>query len=138
MRNCTATLFLALVAAVHAQPAGPVVEYRSATQYALLTCSASLRLHLLQERLGPRDEHGDYRACVMREKAETRRQLDVAMRTLKRTAAREALKTYHVAFATAMDGIDPGINERKVDYERRQLELKGSVAQAWARFELEQ
>jgi hypothetical protein len=57
---------------------------------------------------------------------------------VKKPKAQETLKSYHVAFVTALGGISPGIDERRVSYEQRQQALKDKVTEAWARFEVEQ
>ena len=56
---------------------------------------------------------------------------------VKKAKAQEALKTYHVAFVSAIEGLTPGYVERKIDYEQRQQALEGKATEAWARFEIE-
>jgi hypothetical protein len=64
--------------------------------------------------------------------------LDRALRTVKKAKAQEALKSYHVAFITALEGVTPGREERKLSYEQRQQALEDKLTEAWARFEVEQ
>jgi hypothetical protein len=132
-----------LASAGHAQNApdrrSALDQYRGNTQYALLICATSLRTALLRAELGePEDEKGGYRGCIVKNKAEAKASLDKALRTIKSPRARDALKSFHVAFVTALEGIAPGIDERRISYESRQQALEGKVTEAWARFEVEQ
>jgi serine/threonine-protein kinase RIO1 len=87
---------------------------------------------------GSSDSDGDYAGCIKKGKEAAKVSLDKALRTIRKPKAQEALKSYHIAFVTALQGINPGSNERRMDYERRQQMLKDKAAEAWARFEVEQ
>jgi hypothetical protein len=45
---------------------------------------------------------------------------------------------HHVAFISALEGIRPDLDERKINYEVRQQALETKLSEAWARFEVEQ
>lgn len=60
------------------------------------------------------------------------------MLTVKKEKAREALKSYHVAFITALEGIVPGFDEMKIAYQQRQQALSDKVTEAWSRFQIEE
>ena len=85
-----------------------------------------------------KDEKDDYRACITKGKTASKQNLDAALKTVKKPNAKEALKTYHVALVSALEGINPGSDERKINYEQRQQNLEGKMTEAWARFEIEQ
>jgi hypothetical protein len=117
----------------------PLERYRGDGQVSILMCNISLRLALSRAELGAaQDEQSDYVGCIEREKGKSKQNLAKALRTVKKVKAQEALKSFHVSLVTALDGIRPGINERKINYEQRQQALEGKITEAWARFEVEQ
>ena len=90
------------------------------------------------ERGIEQDHESNYQACIAEGKATARSSLDKALRAVKKSKARDALKSYDVAFVAALEGIRPGADERNINYERRQQSLRDKVNEAWARFEVEQ
>lgn len=148
MKTAIAALFLSLAAqsclAADQEKASPLETYRVDSQLALMLCSAQAgaqfaRAELIAVGGTPQGEStADYVACVAQQRASTRASFDKAMRTLKKASAREALKSCHVALLTALDGIAPATDERKVTYSQRQAALAGRLSEAWARFEVEQ
>lgn len=117
----------------------PLDRYQGDTQYALLMCKLTLRLAVAKaEGNAPQDEQSNYSYCISKSKVTAKASLDKALRTVKKPKAQEALKSYHVAFVSAVEGIRPGADERKISYEQRQQVLEGKVTEAWARFEIEQ
>ena len=105
-------------AADEADNRSPLDRYRGDSQYHLLMCSMSFKMAALKADGGqPQDEKDDYAGCIKKGKAESKANLDKALRTLKKPQAREALKTYHVAFVSALEGIFPGADERRISYE---------------------
>jgi hypothetical protein len=116
----------------------PLERYRGDTQFALMMCKISLRLALaVAAGGGQQDNKSDYASCITENKASAKLTLDKALRTVKKSKAQEALKSYHVAFSTAIEGIRPGADERKMSYEQRQQSLEEKLTEAWARFETE-
>jgi hypothetical protein len=123
----------------------PIDKYYGKTQSQLAMCQMGFRTATYQAELialgGTVPESasggGDFRGCISKGKAEARADLDKALRTVKKAKAQEALKAYHVAFVTALEGIVPGSDERRINYEQRQQSLDGKVTEAWARFEVE-
>ena len=102
-------------------------------------CKLGLQLALAKAELGQQqDEKSDYPGCIEQGKATAKLNLDKALRTLRKAKAQEALKSFHVAFVGALEGVRPGSNERKISYEQRQQALEGKLTEAWARFEIEQ
>jgi hypothetical protein len=116
----------------------PLDRYQGDTQYPLLMCKLTLRLALAKTEGGvQQDDKSDYSGCIAKGKETAKASLDKALRTVKKVKAQEALKSYHVAFVGALEGIRPGNDERKINYEQRQQALEGKVTEAWARFEIE-
>lgn len=117
----------------------PLERYQGDGQYSLLMCKMTLRLALARaEGSEAQDEKSDYAECIERGKATAKQNLVKALRTLKKPKAQDSLKSYHVAFVTALEGIRPGVSERKISYEQRQQALEEKLTEAWARFEIEQ
>ena len=83
------------------------------------------------------DEKSDWAACIRNGKTTAKARFDKALLTVKKSKAKEALKTYQVAYMAAIDGINPGSDERRINYEQRQQSLEGKLTEAWARFEIE-
>lgn len=114
-------------------------SYRGSTQYGLLMCSMAVKMELIRADANEApDAKGGARSCISTNKAEAKAKLDAALRTVKKAKARDALKNVHVAFSVALDGLPPGINERRISYEQRQQALEGKLTEAWARFEIEE
>jgi hypothetical protein len=134
-------LLLALQASFATEPDSrtPLARYHEDSQFALVKCKLTFKLAIARADVGvQQDEMSDYSACIAKGKMTAKTNLDKALRTVKKLKAQEALKTYHVAFVTAVEGIRPGGDERKMNYEQRQQALEGKVTEAWARFEIEQ
>lgn len=117
----------------------PVEYYKEAGKFSLIRCNLFLSSARITAESGKaQDEKSDYAGCIEHEKATAKKNLVKALRTLKKSKAQESLKSYHVAFVTALEGIRPGSNEREISYEQRQQALKEKLTEAWARFEVEQ
>jgi hypothetical protein len=117
----------------------PLEKYQGQTHFALTMCklayiTAGARA---QANEGP-GEAGDWRGCQRDQRAEVKRYLDGALKTVRRPAAQAALKGHYVAFVASLDGLTPGPDERKITYQARQAALQDKLNEAWARFEVEQ
>lgn len=135
----TALLLLGTQRWAAGQATTPLDEYRSTVAGSQMLCELTLYNRQLNVQIGaPQDEKSDVGACIVKETVEAKRRLDVALKTLKKPAAREALKNVHVAYVTAIEGVHPSNGERKVQYEARQASLRDKVTAAWARFDVEQ
>lgn len=116
----------------------PIQRYHGDASGALMLCKMTLKLAILKGSAGQeQDEESNYRSCIEKHKKEAKTNLSLALKITKKAKAQEALKTYHVALVTALDGIAPGLDERKISYEQRQQSLEGRMTEAWARFEIE-
>lgn len=117
----------------------PLDRYRGDTQFALMMCRIKIGMSEAKVKAyEQQDETSDFVGCIREGKAKAKASLTAALKTVKKAKAADALKGYHVAFSTALDGIVPGSDERRISYEVRQRALDGKVTEAWARFEVEQ
>lgn len=117
----------------------PVERYQGDGSYYLIACKLKLRLaNARADGSVAQDENSDWIGCVKEGTSVTKKNFPAALKTVKKPKAQDALKSYHVVLVTAIDGIWPGTEERKLDYERRQQATETKLKEAWARFELEQ
>jgi hypothetical protein len=116
----------------------PLERYEADSKVTLYMCKLTLKLALAKSEAGQsQDEQSDWIACIRNGKTTTKASFDKALTAVKKSKAKEALKTYQVAYMAAIDGIAPGSDERKINYEQRQQSLEGKLTEAWARFEIE-
>lgn len=117
----------------------PVERYRKNTSFHILSCRMSFQLEQMNAQLGKATEEGDsLRNCIAAAKPNAKDNFDAALSAVADPEAKEALKSYHVAFVVALEGIEPATGERKISYEVRQSSLDSRLDEAWARFEIEQ
>lgn len=145
-----AAALLAIAFCAHAAEADPkqtpLEHYRSETNFNVTLCGLKYKLALEKAKAASmgvpdaekQDEKSDFNGCIRQAKADGKASLDKAMKTVKKPAAREALKTYHVAFIATIDGVRAGDNEMRMHYDQRQNALKARMDDAWARFDIEQ
>lgn len=132
---------------VLAQPQSPLDAYNSATYGGLLLCSLARQNAVLEAELRaaggtppprePGSANTPYPDCISQGKVNAKKALDRVLPTIRKPAAREALKTVHVAFVSALEGLRPGPEELVIDYRRRQQRLSAALDEAWTRFEVE-
>lgn len=147
LRLCAVMLVLSAALQGGAQtekPRTPIEVYRGDTSFELMQCTLKYKLAAANARLSDAGgtpaaggEDSDFAGCIRSGERSARSSFDKAFGTLRKPQAREALKAYHVAFVTALKGIAPGMDERRLSYEQRQQALQDKVTEAWARFELE-
>jgi hypothetical protein len=115
----------------------PLDKYRSSTESGLGLCSAifSIQSKLADDGQPMKDNTAQ---CITTVKAKAVTNFKAAILTVKKDKAQEALKTYHVAFISAIEGITPGLDEPRIIYQQRQQALAGKVTEAWSRFEIEE
>lgn len=115
----------------------PLEQYRGITQSSLQVCSGafSIAQHSANLGIAAKDYSGE---CIATTKANAVEKFKAAILTVKKDKAKEALKSYHVAFITALEGIAPGSDEPRIIYQQRQQALAGKVTEAWSRFEIEE
>lgn len=126
-------------AALEASQATQIETYEGDTFFHSSKCEAILMIAIAKGELyASQSVDTDVNGCISKAKQETKISFDKAMRTVRKPAGREALKNYHIAFLTALEGIKPGSNESKAAYSLRMELLKSKKVEAWTRFELEQ
>lgn len=141
-----AALLLLVPALGLAQPQTPLDAYLGTTQTNLILCQLARRIAAAQAEKGDaadaqparkKTPAETYPACIAHGRAEAKTLLDRALPTLRKPAAREALKSAHVAHIAALQGIRPAPEEIVIDYRRRQQRLADTLEEALARFETE-
>lgn len=134
----------------------PTDEFRAATQRNSAACAsarrrweieASLSVGLARARksgLGELSElelselYTTIDACQKKAKAEVKKLFPKANAAVaNKPTASNLLKDYYAAWLSALDGITPDANERKVDYDNRQGEASRKADAIWNRFEIE-
>jgi hypothetical protein len=116
----------------------PLERYEGDSKFTLYKCKLTLKLAIAKSELGrEQDESSDWAACIRDGKATVEARFDPALSTIRKAKAKEALKSYQVAFVVALEGIAPGSDERRINYEQRQQALDGRLTEAWARFQIE-
>jgi hypothetical protein len=117
----------------------PIEAYHADSQFYLLICGMKFTAWQMQMELGKTpNEDGNFSGCIKEGKEKTKESFKLAIDSIEKSEAKEALKDYHVAIIAAISGIMPGINETKIKYEERQRELENRTIEAWTRFEIEQ
>ena len=113
----------------------PLDAYEGAVEGALLVCPMVLKLATLR---GDYDSpETDWRGCITKHKLEIKQSYDVAVRTVKKVLARQALKEHYIAALSALTSIEPKSDEIQMNYSRRQAENSDKVTERWSRFEAE-
>jgi len=140
MRTLLGALWLlAATAAIAQAPVDHLGRYRSHTATAIYLCRLALDTALLEaEAQVAASERRDWRGCLLEQRTEGKRLLDASLKVTKKPAVQAALKSYHVSFIAALDGIEPAPDERRISYRARQAGLTDKVNEAWARVEVEQ
>lgn len=116
----------------------PLQAYRSHASFSLLMCRMSYDLSVSERQLGYKPSaKGDFPGCLRAASEKARALLTKASLQVKSPAAKQALKDFHVAYMTALEGISPKVGELKSGYTARQAALDDSVNAAWARFDIE-
>lgn len=138
----TAAVLLALMMApsLAQEPPTPVQAYRTATMSARSSCSIHvMHMMMMAELRASTAEPADKAdQCIAKAKQSGKEAFDKAREATKSAAALDALKDYHVAYVTALDGMLPGLGERRAAYDSRQQALRDKMYERWARFEIEQ
>lgn len=119
----------------------PLERYHSSVELAALYCGMAFTLAQAASKSDAPSADtvamADYRKCISLHKSAIKTNYGVAQRSAKTGAARAALKEHLVQALASLDGIEPGSNELKIHYERRQDENAVKRKEAWTRFEIE-
>ena len=106
------------------------------------------RTFLLAIKLADLSDHGrsvkekhpdadNYQKCISRHKDDIKSSYEQLAAKVKKSSVKLALKEHYIAVITALQGIEPLPDERKMNYERRQGENQSKLDSAWIRFETE-
>lgn len=120
----------------------PLERYQAEVEYALAGCQIEYQMARLTADTAARARPQGtslppYPQCMQDNKQSVKAPFDALLKSLKKQAAKDALKSVQVAFISAMDGIAPRADEIRIDYSRRQSALRAELDRAWARFEVE-
>lgn len=134
------TLAVALLVATFIGPAlaekdtrTPVEAYNGEVQFALVMCPMKLEI----ASMGNESEDGNWQGCIADAKKKIKIGYDAAMKSIKKTAARSALKEHYITASSAVSSMEPESGESRMSYKMRQAQNKNRVNERWARFELE-
>lgn len=136
----SAGLFLALAPANgQDKKRTSIEEFGGTTQFQLLKCQLTAKLAFLKVESGElREAYSEIGACLKQGREEVKKLFPRAhAQVAKKAAASKHFKEYYAVWLTAFDGISPEVDERKIDYERRQGEASRKAHEAWNRFEIE-
>ena len=149
MKILTVLLFSMLVAPAFGADAGkpsPALAYRGIVNSGILTCSqqvieamqiAEIKRKGIERYDLPEPMAPDWQACVVEQKAQAKVSYETALKTVKKPAARAALKEHFVAVFSALSGLAPYNDELKLAYTKRQGENTIKLRELWDRFEIE-
>lgn len=120
----------------------PINKYQGAVFYGRTMCTLAARLRFSQAELGGElsDEDrksGDYKTCITDQKKLVRTAYEGFSRTVKKPAARAALKEHYLTALDAISAIAPQSEERKLSYQQRQGAFDSKLEERWNRFEAE-
>lgn len=146
LRDIFVTMFIALCAAGegHAQQEPkrtPIESYYGAVRFALLKCPLTVEIAQMQASSGIRggsDADGDYQSCIQEGTSQAKGLYPAALKTVKKNSAREALKEHYITALSAINGVNPLLDERLGAYRHRQQLNKTKLDERWTRFEVEQ
>ena len=130
-----------------AAPSEQLQKYTGSASYAMMICSLELKTALTineTKRLGaerydlPEQMPPDWHGCITNQKIEIKSSYEAALKTVKKVSAKAALKEHYIIVLTNLDELEPKIDERKIDYTRRQSANNQRLNEKWNRFEIEQ
>ena len=113
-------------------------SYRTSAEVAILLCEFRFDAAVLGGTLlKPTGAGDDYPKCIEEAKKELRRDFEALYITLKKPAAKAALKIAHIQVVTSLNLIMPDFSERVIDYEQRRLAMRAKRIEAWSRLDVE-
>lgn len=80
---------------------------------------------------------GNYQKCILEGKDDIKASYEKFAAKVKKPSAKLALKEHYIAALSALQGVEPLSDERKMNYEKRQGENQSKLDTAWIRFETE-
>ena len=134
LATCTAMAFGLVHAADQEESLPPPDAYRRKIEGDVFICSMTMRLVILR---GNNEDQEKYSQCVKAARTDGKRYFEAALKMTRKSKAKEALKSYHVAFLAALDATGPRAGDTEYTYEARRNGMNDKLAEAWARFEVE-
>lgn len=119
-------------------------HYFGTLDVGLFVCRLSVKLTPKQNNglkdpdAKPEFDSSDFRLCIKQTREGVTSTYEAAVATVKKPAAKAALKEHLVLGIGALEAIAPQMDERAIDYERRTVAAKLAVDQQKIRFELAQ
>lgn len=80
---------------------------------------------------------GNLAECIETGKVTIKADYERALKTVRKAAAKAALKEHYIAGIAALQGISPQFEELKSNYDKRQGDNKNKLDALWVRFETE-
>ena len=113
-------------------------KYEGAIAFGQISCGMKFRSAQALAELGQKgDEKSDWRGCIEQHRGTVKTAYDAFVKTVKKPAAKAALKEHYVLGISSIAGIAPESDELAISYKRRQAELRGRLNEQWTRFEIE-
>ena len=118
------------------QEPNPVLVFVLEAQLAFKICKVSMQTDLLGSELG--ETYPRYYECLDNIKAEIKSKYQASKEIVpSNTEAENILKNFYAFWLTAMDGLIPLMDERKIAYENRINENESELARLGKRLEIE-
>jgi|JI10StandDraft_1071094.scaffolds.fasta_scaffold170851_3 hypothetical protein len=138
--SAVALAFASLAVQAQSTPTPTALErYKADAYFWQMMCTTAFNLAQSNASLGqPQDKQSDWQGCIADGQKAIKTDYAAALKTVRKKPAAEALKSVQVALMSALNGIAPDSEERKIVYVQRQGTLNSKVTEAWARFEVEQ
>jgi len=143
MKSLVAVLVLcAGIAHAQKDTRSPLEAYRGDSTFGPTICEFKLKTALAQAEITrgggtPVGEPADYRGCIQEQKAAIQKSYEAALATVKKPAARQALKEHYIAVLSQLNGLPPASDEIRIHYMKRQNDAKAKAEDMWTRFEVE-
>lgn len=116
----------------------PAENYEQEVATGQLLCKVKVDLAIYKGDLtNPTDGQRDWRGCIKEYKTKIKTAYDAFAKTVKKPAAKAALKEHYVLAISSIVGLEPEYEEIVISYRRRQAEINTRVNEQWTRFEAE-
>lgn len=119
--TCTATV----------EKTTPITVYEQKVAFSMLSCSILHTTYLLN------GDFSVFRKCVDDGKVAIKSAYANAAKSVKSTAAKNALKEHYITVISVLQGIQAQDDETKMNYEKRQGDNQNKREEKWIRFEAE-
>lgn len=132
------------IAAAAQDDRSPIARYEGDLEYAVIKCTLALKIANNSAKLtelkgndGSSPDSEDWRVCIATQKTTAKVNYEAALKSVKKPAARAALKEHFIQGSQALSGIAPYSNETVIAHAKRQGDNRAKLDELWTRFELE-